>query len=87
MEESKDLSTITLGELINALQTQEQRRMMRQEEVIQGVFHMKAQNSRGDKDRKNNKWRNKKPEGSNKQQGETYTFMTFDILRERENPS
>ncbi|KAH1214179.1 hypothetical protein GmHk_14G041963 [Glycine max] len=46
--------------------------MMRQEEVIQGVFHMKAQNSRGDKDRKNNKWRNKKPEGSNKQQGETF---------------
>ncbi|KHN17343.1 hypothetical protein glysoja_038997, partial [Glycine soja] len=30
LEESKDLSTITLGELINALQAQEQRRMLRQ---------------------------------------------------------
>ena len=46
--------------------------MMRQEEVVQGAFHMKAQNSRGGKDKKNNKWRNKKPEGSNKQQGETF---------------
>ena len=53
LEESKDLSTITLGELINALQAQEQRRMMRQEEVVQGAFHMKAQST----------WKNKKPEG------------------------
>ena len=45
---------------------------MRQEEVVQGAFHMKAQNSRGGKDKKNNRWRNKKPEGSNKQQGETF---------------
>ncbi|XP_027362761.1 uncharacterized protein LOC113870365 [Abrus precatorius] len=29
LEESKDMSTITLGELVNALQAQEQRRMMR----------------------------------------------------------
>ena len=72
MEESKDLSTITLGELINALQAQEQRRMMRQEEAVQGVFHTKAQNSRGGKDKKNDKCRNKKPEGSNKKQGETF---------------
>jgi len=46
--------------------------MMRQEEVVQGVFHTKAQNSKGGKDKKNNKWRNKKPEGSNKLQGETF---------------
>ena len=46
LEESKDLSAITLGELINALQAQENRRMMRQEEVVQGAFHTKAQNSK-----------------------------------------
>ena len=60
LEESKDLLTIILGELINALQAQEQRRMMRQEEVVQGAFHTKAQNSRGGKDKKNDKCRNKK---------------------------
>ena len=54
LEESKDLLTIILGELINALQAQEQRRMMRQEEVVQGAFHTKAQNSRVGKDKKNN---------------------------------
>ena len=55
LEESKDLSAITLGELINALQAQENRRMMRQEEVVQGAFHTKAQNSKVGKDKKNNK--------------------------------
>ena len=72
LEESKDLSAITLGELINSLQAHEQRRMMRQEEVVQGVYHMKAQNLRGGKDNKNNKWMNKKPKPSNKQQCETF---------------
>ena len=47
--------------------------MMRHEEVVQGVFHIKAQNSRGGKDKKNNKWKNKKPaESSNKQQNDTF---------------
>lgn len=50
LEESKDLSTITLGELINALQAQEQRRTMRQDEVeVQGMYRMKAQNPRSGK--------------------------------------
>ena len=73
LEESKDLSNITLGELVNALQTQEQRRMMRHEEAVQGAFHIKAQNSGEGKDKKNNKWKNKKPaESSNKQQNDTF---------------
>ena len=38
LEESKDLSSISLGELVNALQAQEQRKMMRQEESVQDVF-------------------------------------------------
>ena len=73
LEESKDLSNITLGELVNALQTQEQRRMMRHEEAVQGAFHIKAQNSGEGKDKKNNKWKNKKlAESSNKQQNDTF---------------
>jgi len=72
LEESKDLSTITLGELINALQAREHRRIMRQKELVQGAFRMKAQNSRDGKDKKNNKWKNKKSEHSNKHQDETF---------------
>ena len=51
LEESKDLSNITLGELVNVLHAQEHRRMMRHEEAVQGVFHIKAQNSGGGKDK------------------------------------
>jgi len=36
--------------------------MMRQEEVVQGAFHMKAQST----------WKNKKPKGFSEQQGETF---------------
>ena len=54
LEESKDLSNITLGELVNALQAQEHRRMMRHGVAIQGAFHIKAQNIGGGKDKKNN---------------------------------
>lgn len=68
LEESKDLSTISLRELANALQPQEQRRLMRQEETVQGAFHAKAQNSGDGKDKKYNKKYNKKPENFNKRE-------------------
>nr|XP_048323417.1 uncharacterized protein LOC125420686 [Ziziphus jujuba var. spinosa] len=42
LEESKDLSSISLAELVNALQAQEQRRMMRKEESVEGAFQAKA---------------------------------------------
>ena len=46
---------------------------MRQEEAVQGVFHIKAQNSGGGKDKKNKKWKNNKlAESSNKQQNDTF---------------
>ncbi|XP_052181890.1 uncharacterized protein LOC127794683 [Diospyros lotus] len=41
LEESRDLSTIALGELINAMQAQEQRRAYRQEEGVEGAFQAK----------------------------------------------
>ena len=38
LEESKDLSKLSLGELMSALQAQEQRRTMRREKFIEGAF-------------------------------------------------
>nr|XP_048332975.1 uncharacterized protein LOC125423310 [Ziziphus jujuba var. spinosa] len=43
LENSKDLSSITLAELLNALQAQEQRRLMRQEGFVEGAFQAKSQ--------------------------------------------
>ena len=69
LEESKDLSKISLGELVNALQAQEQRRMMRQDESVEGAFQAKAQNSKGGKDKRNNWKKNNKKIENNR---ETY---------------
>jgi hypothetical protein len=41
LEESKDLSKISLVELLNALQAQEQRRTIRQEESMERLFKLK----------------------------------------------
>nr|XP_027118771.1 uncharacterized protein LOC113736014 [Coffea arabica] len=40
LEDSRDLSQMTLPELINALEAQEQRRAIRTEEVIEGAFQV-----------------------------------------------
>ncbi|KAF3646923.1 putative serine/threonine-protein kinase CTR1-like [Capsicum annuum] len=45
LEESKDLSTISVEELISALQAQEQRRAFRQDNVAESAFY--AQNKKG----------------------------------------
>jgi hypothetical protein len=55
LEESKDLTNISLRELVNALQAQEHRRLIRYEESIQGTFQASAQYPRGDKDKRFNK--------------------------------
>ncbi|XP_027169592.1 uncharacterized protein LOC113769333 [Coffea eugenioides] len=52
LEESKDLSSISLAELVNALQALEQRRMIRKEETVECAFKAKSKNSRGGKDKK-----------------------------------
>ncbi|KAG5228075.1 Retrovirus-related polyprotein from transposon [Salix suchowensis] len=41
LENTKDMSRITLTELLNALQAQEQRRIMRQEDEIEGALFVK----------------------------------------------
>ena len=40
LEDSKDLTTISLGELISALQVYEQRRLLRQEDTIEGALQV-----------------------------------------------
>jgi hypothetical protein len=44
-ENTKDLSKITLAELINALQAQEQQRLMRQDRVTKGALQVKYPDS------------------------------------------
>ncbi|RDY08059.1 hypothetical protein CR513_07754, partial [Mucuna pruriens] len=46
--------------------------MKGQEEAVQGIFHMKAKNSKGGKHKKKNGWKNKKPKGFNNQQEKTF---------------
>ncbi|XP_040942499.1 uncharacterized protein [Gossypium hirsutum] len=53
LENTKDLSKISLVELLNALQVQEQRRSMRQEGVIEGALPVKHQDNNRYKKRKN----------------------------------
>lgn len=43
LEESKDLSKISLGELMSALQAQEQRRTIRQDRLTEGAFYVQKQ--------------------------------------------
>jgi hypothetical protein len=45
LENTKDLSKITLAELINALQSQEQRRLMRQDQVPEEALQAKYSGS------------------------------------------
>ncbi|KAJ6416963.1 hypothetical protein OIU84_002780 [Salix udensis] len=45
LENTKDLSKITLTELLNALQAQEQRRLMRQDHAIEGALQAKFPDS------------------------------------------
>ena len=52
MENSKDLSNITLAKLLNALQAQEQRRLMRQEGFVEDAFQAKSHNNNVDKNKK-----------------------------------
>jgi hypothetical protein len=54
LENSKDVSRITLAELLNALQAQEQRRLMRQEGSVEGAFQATSQNNMYKKEKQSN---------------------------------
>ncbi|XP_038904229.1 uncharacterized protein LOC120090572 [Benincasa hispida] len=53
LENTKDLTQITLVEILNALQSQEQRRAMRLEGVVEGVLQANHENARNNKKNQN----------------------------------
>ncbi|XP_040958918.1 uncharacterized protein [Gossypium hirsutum] len=63
LENTKDLSKISLVELLNALQAQEQRTSMRQEGVIEGALPAKHQDNNRYKKKKN--FKNQSTSGEN----------------------
>ncbi|KAE8665031.1 adenylate isopentenyltransferase 5 [Hibiscus syriacus] len=73
LENSKDMSSITLAELLNALQAQEQRRLMRLEGTVEGALAVKLHISHNNKGKKRNGKKStvdqaySKGEGSDKQ--------------------
>ena len=62
MENTKDLTKVSLVELMHALQAQEQRRLMRSEGSVEGALAARAQSRQGGKRKKNEK--NKKGNSS-----------------------
>ncbi|GMP99422.1 hypothetical protein CsSME_00046893 [Camellia sinensis var. sinensis] len=52
LENSKDMPSITLAELLNTLQAQEQRRLLRQKRSVEGAFQAKSHNNNGVKNKK-----------------------------------
>ncbi|KAJ8620273.1 hypothetical protein MRB53_028802 [Persea americana] len=80
IENSKDVSSITLAELLNALQAQEQRKLMRQERSVEGAFQAISQNNMYKKEKQSysNNSSNRQVERickSQQQQGEAKTTV------------
>ncbi|XP_047319518.1 uncharacterized protein LOC124923397 [Impatiens glandulifera] len=58
LENTKDLSKVSLTEILSAFQAQEQRRLMRNEGFVEGALPAKVQSSQSEKWKKN--WKSKK---------------------------
>ncbi|XP_021900922.1 uncharacterized protein LOC110816883 [Carica papaya] len=69
LENTRDLSKISLAELLNALQAQEQRRVTRQEGAVEGVLSMKHQDNVKNKKNKNKKTNTSGEAGANNSKG------------------
>ncbi|XP_010521518.1 PREDICTED: uncharacterized protein LOC104800423 [Tarenaya hassleriana] len=65
LENTKELSNIKLAELLSALQAQEQRRLMRKEELVEGALKSKAKISAAEKGKE--PYQKQKQYGNNKQ--------------------
>ena len=63
LENSKDLSTISLTELLHSLEAAEQRRLMKQGDNVEGAFQARMQKNAC---HKNGKMNNNKPSNNNK---------------------
>ena len=66
---TKDLSTISLIELLHSLEAVEQIRLMRQGDTIEGAFQARMQKNAGHKNGKKNKKNNNKPSSNNQKNG------------------
>ncbi|RVW90803.1 hypothetical protein CK203_028478 [Vitis vinifera] len=66
LENSKDLSTISLTKLLHSLEAMEQRRLMRQGDTVEGAFQAIMQKNAG---HKNGKINNNKPCSNNQKNG------------------
>lgn len=64
LEISKDPSRITLTKVLNTLQAQEQRRLIRQEGPVEGAFQAKSKNNNDRKKKKRKQSNKTKFEGS-----------------------
>ena len=74
LENSKDLSTISLIELLHSLEIVEQKRFMRQGDTIKGAFQARMQKNTGHKNGKKN---NNKPSSNNQKK---WSFFTSSSL-------
>ena len=81
LEITKDLSKVTLVELLNALQAQEQRRLMRVEGVVEGALQAELQVNQGEK----NKEKKFKKRSFNSQQAASITSNNIEV-KNREFP-
>ena len=81
LEITKDLSKVTLAELLNALQAQEQRRLMRVEGVVEGALQPELQVNQGEK----NKEKKFKKRSFNSQQAANITSNNTGV-KNREFP-
>ncbi|KAM7516070.1 hypothetical protein LguiA_005653 [Lonicera macranthoides] len=91
LENSKDLSSITLAEFLNALQAQEQRRLMRQEGSVEGAFQAKLNNNNGGRNNKKRQNKSNKPGGSssnnkNSQSSNTQVFPPCPHCKKTNHP-
>ncbi|RVW71671.1 hypothetical protein CK203_052100 [Vitis vinifera] len=66
LENSKDLSTSSLTELLHSLEAVEQKRLMRQGDTVEGAFQARMQKNAG---HKNGKMNNNKPCSNNQKNG------------------
>lgn len=71
LETTKDLSQISLAELLTSLQAQEQRRLMRSEGSIEGALAAKVQSNQGDKGKKKKNKKENSDHDSPKKNGGT----------------
>lgn len=90
LENTKDLSRITLAELLNALQAQEERRLMRVEGSVEGVLQAKLQINLGEKGKKKKTAKRKIPVQKKQQltpatamEKKTKNFLLANIVAKR----